>query len=276
MDAFTQTPQSKMPMVWLGLGLSLGVMVLVASVVIWGSRAGWLGGRTPTPVPEVSVQVIPSPSGLLFPSPTIDNRVYRAQSSQLTKKIFDTQAYPTELTSLTDDALVPIDCSMVFERNVGGNYTALAPESNQRLPLAESRLHQVLAAIREKVNSSEISAFQSCRTESGKEIVVVTVKAMDDETGSATLMRIGTYQNNQYQPAGTITNIDKLTNFSCPNLLLLTKTNIAYFECRGGETNITQAQVIKFDMSAGIASVMTTCTRQIATQPGSAHQVTCK
>ncbi len=170
-----------------------------------------------------------------------------------TDKLIENYGLPTILTNLKDSELIGINCSHYYEGDYNGGFvTYFGSSSSEGIKLTDEEL---LSFVR---NNPSISAISQCKTDSGETIIHYEVFAGGGGMGNVAyfgkLSASGTIQNKI-----TIPN-DGAPYFGCRNPYALTKNNIFYWGCGGGDGGFGQVSIYAINFSKATVDKVTKCT----------------
>ncbi len=197
---------------------------------------------------------------------------FRKRQYEANEKFFGDISYPVELTSIADSNLVPMRCSDNFSSRSHG-----AP-LNQLSYFDDSEKKEILLADDvnffphvTKINNAVlngISSLRYCETNDHNYLVLFHEWVADEsadspwEAGSeANFIMVN--QNGEISNLTTIKDSEDLSSPDCWKPLLLTSSNIAYFQC-GIFQKLPEAEssIFKIDFNTKSSTLTTSCSQE--------------
>ncbi len=185
---------------------------------------------------------------------------YKSRYFDITENFWsENEKYPTELTQIPENSLTPIYCSPMYVKN-GKKYT-----SNSFI-LDDPTLLEYIKALDQKYESEErtVIYITTCSPKEGKAIVLYSLGPCGG--GCTGIPHVGIANGSEIKE---IANISKLEDknaafFGCAQPLQLTKNNIFYFECGGGDGHAASASLYKLSLTNETVSRIRSCSNIVA------------
>jgi hypothetical protein len=207
------------------------------------------------------------------PTPTlsVSNNVQEGFSKRLFEvgdNFFPETAFPAELTSLTDDQLVGIQCTDRYQDS--GERKFVAYLSQETKLLTDPTL---LSFIETHPTASRVTR---CETTTGQSIIEYDIEAGGGGSGSVAYF-------DWISAQGTLIKTVSIPNdgapyFGCFPPYALTTGNLFYYGCGGGDGGFGQTTLYKIDLNAGSAQLLLRCTstaESSAEDPNGGSKIEC-
>lgn len=228
------------------LPIILGVLVLLFVV---GAGAYYLGMKQNKPLTS-NITSTPSPtenaSSQVTPLPTTSNAIkeYKARYFNLTDNLWENTKYPTELTQLAESSLTPISCTPTYS-GYGKDYTSYDEKTQKSTPLTDASLLNYIQTINNKYEGKTVSEIFACSPEQGKTVVLYSLGPCGG--GCSGIPYVGVVNGSDIQEAGTMQ--EGMAYFGCRQPLQLTKDNMFYFRCGGGDGPGASTSIYKLSLN---------------------------
>lgn len=229
------------------LPIILGVLVLLFVV---GVGAYYLGTKqnkplasnitsTPTPTENAISQVTPIPT-----STSNSVKEYKARYFNVTDNFWENIKYPTELTQIVESSLTPISCTSTYS-GYGKDYTSYDEKTQKSTPLTNALLLNYIQTINKKYEGKTVSEIFACSPEQGKTVILYSLGPCGG--GCSGIPYVGIVNGSDIQEAGTMQ--EDMAYFGCRQPLQLTKDNIFYFKCGGGDGPGASTSIYKLSLN---------------------------
>jgi len=230
---------------------------------------------TPSPISTIPTTTnSPSPTLVLPTSEPLSTKPFVKRQFNMTEKFFSTQSFPSTLLSKNDNELTSSRCTERYENwSPSQNqlqFSYYNETSKKNIQLTDTRLLTFITAANKNVSSGIISSIQFCETENGKYIVIYSQTHGGGGAGSDTYFAYAN-PDNTLQKITTIPS-EQGAYFACFQPLQLTKTNVFYYQCSGGEGNM--ASIYEVDLTNNSHKLFYQCEFTKPFSQGST--VTCK
>lgn len=253
------------------------IAFVLIGFILFGVGGYYLGTRntqqTQPIQPKDQNQTYPSSTTTVFqPSPTqtpITKAGYLKRQFDPTKKFFSTRDYPTEIINITDTQLVGMKCTAGLTCVSPYTECTYYPENaDTSKPPSKTTDPQLLNIIKEAnktidketvmgTPTRDIEEVTSCEIDDGRQIL--RYKTGGGGGGAGSVDYIGVVS-----PSRTINKIASIQEntayFGCYQPLQLTKSNILYYQCGGGDGMGGSGSIYKIDLQNKTALPLLQCT----------------
>lgn len=261
----TPSPQKDASLFWKVL---VGVLVLVvgalAFVIYSLYQSIQILTQLPSPTPPASIEPSANPTVPSQPqsSPTVPSA--SPISGSFVKRLFvpdsfffSKNPFPREMRDLKDEQLVGLSCTGAYDYNYNDVNPSYLKFTNDTEPVALTDF-QLLAFLK---TNKDISSISKCVTDTNQTIIHYDIAAGGGGTGTKAYFGF-INQNNQVTNLITIPN-DGAPYFGCRSPYALTKNNIFYYGCGGGDGGMGQGSIYKINLSSKTFEKLILC-RSIA------------
>ncbi len=168
-------------------------------------------------------------------------------------EFFQGQKYSKELTDISDNNLVEMECPEGYVRQAGGGFTLA---SNPEVLLNDQRLKKIMSTLDKDLG---FSAFNFCNFKDGG--MILEYEYWKGGGGKDTVAKFAVLDTNlKVSHITDINNLDKIPYFVCDVPLQLTSNNQLYWECRGGDGGFGAGSIYKIDLNNNQAKAILSCT----------------
>lgn len=217
-----------------------------------------------------------SPTPVLPTSEPLSIKSFTKRHFDVTEKFFSTQSFPSTLLNMNENELISMRCTQWFE-NVSPSedqthFSYYNESLEKSVRLTDAQLLNLIQPANKTLpsGSGTISSIRGCETENGTYIVIYSLTRGGGGAGSDTYFAFAN-SDNSLQKITTIPS-ENGAYFACHQPLQLTKTNLLYYRCSGGEG--TMASIYEVDLNKNTNKLFYQC---IYTRPFSEDsKVECK
>lgn len=235
-------------------GFSSLILILVIVLLITASAGSYYLGTKAMPSPKQSIVSTTTPLSSASPSPVASIADQTPSLLGESKKRFYDPAkvftgkalYPTELTSVPEKDLSSLECSPSFRRDDPNNrYVYYKDGSSNPTTMSDSKLTELAEKSFEVDFGGE--DYLACRIDDGRYIVIYSKPYGGG--GSGNKVGVGLLTGETYEKITEIVT-DGSPYFGCSSPLQLSKTNILWYSCGGGDGAYAANSIYKIDLSA--------------------------
>lgn len=188
---------------------------------------------------------------------TTETSMLAEDSGAVLKRLFDPTgtviedaAFPEEMTAAPESALVGLQCSGYYYNDGNGKFVIESPDGSQAL--ADPQLLTVVS------EDPTISAISSCRTETGTAIVHYEIHGGGGGTENVAYFDV-------VSDTGALKQIAEIPNdgapyFGCRYPYMVTRGNLMYWGCGGGDGGFGQASIYAINLDKGTVRRILKCT----------------
>lgn len=181
-------------------------------------------------------------------------------------EFFQGQKYPKELTGISDNNLVEIDCPEGYVKQSGGGFTLA---SNPKVSLNDEKLKEIMNVVDKDL---AFSSFNFCNLKDGR--IIFEYEYWLGGGGKDTIAKFAVVDaNSKVNHIADINNSDKIPYFVCDIPLEMTVGNQLYWACRGGDGGFGASSIYKIDLNNNQVKTILSCTSRVT---GSKPSVICK
>ncbi len=238
--------------------ISVMVLVGIAGISYYIGRSSSGNTKTPvTPSPVASQpedSLIPSPASSPSNISLLGNPIKRLYFPG--EKIFTKMDYPIEMTGINDGDLHNLQCSPDYYRDYEKQHYTY--QEDPRVAAVEMK-DQNLYLLAEKAFEIDLDAdvYRACKVDDGRYIL-----EYEKQGGGG-----GSNNKSIFGVLGTDKTFQKITEiptdgspyFGCYKTLQLTKSNILWYQCGGGDGGYGSVSVYKIDLSNKNHTLVTKC-----------------
>ncbi len=187
----------------------------------------------------------------------------------------ENEKYPTEITQASDDSLTPIYCTPNYTK-YGDKYTS-SDETNKTITLDDLETLNYIKTLEEKYKSEDRSVMEisTCAPKEDKIIILYSLGPCGG--GCSGVPYVGIVNGEEIKEIANISKLEDqgMAYFGCRQPLQLTKNNIFYFTCGGGDGPGSSASIYKLSLVTEAVSRIETCNTS-GTEDGNGSKTECK
>lgn len=191
---------------------------------------------------------------LLYPKNHQDSSAYPNRQFDINKNFFQTEAYPSEITNITDDNLVGMKCGDSYSRQIDGSYVSFA--GSKQAKNADSEILNLVKMAEKTIDTQQVDAIMSCHAADNR--IIIVYHTLGGGGGSKNVAHFGLVNDDNVKKITSISNYGT-PYFVCNEPLQLTTSNILYYACGGGDSNVGSSTIYKIDLSADSYSSVLQC-----------------
>lgn len=173
---------------------------------------------------------------------------FKKRQFDINKKFFKSKNYPDEVINISEENLVGMKCTPRIFKSVGPSAIAeLTEEKKEKLLALIKEADKTIDKLDRFGNPAEIYEVTYCQTEDGRQILRYKISSGGGGGGGADYIGL-------VNPDNTIKRVAKIADnhfayFGCYNPLQLTKDNILYYNCWGGDGPSGVASIYKISLN---------------------------
>lgn len=239
----------------------LGILLILCAVSAGAFFVLNNNAKKDVPITQVTPTVVmttTSPSPTITTQNTNDFSPFATRNYQLSDKIFDKEPYPSEMTGIPDSDLVPISCSKWYQSNYNGTYGFYDDKTKKTFSPSNELLAIVTNALKTlppqkqggslpTIPPNSIDAFWVCKTQAGQQYI--EYESWAGGGGTSNISYIGSVASNNSVELTTSIPNDGAAYFGCRLPFQITKSNILYLGCGGGDGGAASASVYRVNLT---------------------------
>lgn len=198
------------------------------------------------------------------PSPTIvinTPKEYKTRYFDVNENFWEKDKYPAEITEIAESSLKTMSCSPQYYSNQD-TYSYYDEKTQENVLLTDESLKYIIQIINDKHGKDRLSEIFTCSVKEGKPIVVYSLGPCGG--GCSGVPYIGVVNDSEISEVVKISETDESpAYFGCRQPLALTKTNMFYFICGGGDGPSASASIYKLSLNNFVLSRVKHCTAGI-------------
>lgn len=218
------------------LPIHFGVVVLIILVAL---GAYYLGTKQNNRSELSSVESSPATNTIDVPAG------YKTRYFNLSGKFYFDQEYPTELTQISENSLIPMSCTPKYSR-YGETFSHYDKNTEENIITSDESLLHIIQLINDKYGKDRLSEIFSCTPKDGDPIIIYSLEPCGG--GCIGIPYLGVVEGSEINEMTKIDEVDKPAYFGCRQPLQLTKDNVFYFECGGGDGPSGSGSIFKYSL----------------------------
>lgn len=242
------------------LGSLIFLIAIVAGAYYLGTKQSKPEQSSLTQSSDVTAsaasQSILTPTTIVTPDLT---QKYKTRHYNMTDNFGENNKYPAELLQVEESSLTPIACSPLYS-GYGKGYTFYDEKTQKSYPLSDASLLSYIETINKKYESQFVSEIITCSAEQGKTVVLYSIGPCGG--GCSGIPHVGVVNNADIIEVANIPAKfeENMAYFGCRQPLQLTKDNMFYFRCGGGDGPGSSASLYKLSLDNFSLSRVKQCT----------------
>lgn len=191
---------------------------------------------------------------LLYSKNRQDSPAYSKRQFDINKKFFQMEAYPSEITNINDNNLIGMKCGDFYTWQIDDSYISFA--GSKQAKNADSEILNLVKMAEKTIGGEQVYTIKSCNIADNR--TIIQYETVGGGGGSKNVAHFGLVNDSDVKKIISIPNYG-IIYFHCSSPIQLTNSNILYYECGGGDSNVGSSTIYKIDLNTYSYSSVLRC-----------------